>query len=94
MVSMTSVSEKAYKGKERLGAGRHYRKQNSILLPDPPELLVAVTILQWNKPPNKGHVGDNINSAVLSFVERLSSFAGCPKCIRAIGRTIFGTCPL
>ena len=25
------------------------------------------------EPPNKGHVGDNINSAVLSFVERLSS---------------------
>ena len=26
--------------------------------------------------PNKGHVGANINSAVLSFVERLSSFRG------------------
>ena len=25
------------------------------------------------EPPNKGHVGDNINSLVLSFVERLSS---------------------
>ena len=25
------------------------------------------------EPPNKGHFGDNINSAVLSFVERLSS---------------------
>ena len=25
------------------------------------------------EPPNKGHVGDNINSAVVSFVERLSS---------------------
>ena len=24
------------------------------------------------EPPNKGHVGDNINSAVVSFVERLS----------------------
>ena len=24
-------------------------------------------------PPNKGHTGDNINSLVLSFVERLSS---------------------
>ena len=23
--------------------------------------------------PNKGHVGDNVNSAVVSFVERLSS---------------------
>ena len=28
------------------------------------------------EPPNKGHVGDNINSAVLSFIERLSSFRG------------------
>ena len=26
------------------------------------------------KPLNKGHVGGNINSLVLSFVERLSSF--------------------
>ena len=25
------------------------------------------------EPPNKGHVGDNINSAVVSFVVRLSS---------------------
>ena len=25
------------------------------------------------EPPNKGHVGDNINSAVLSFIERLPS---------------------
>ena len=25
------------------------------------------------EPPNKGHVGDNINSAAVSFVERLSS---------------------
>ena len=25
------------------------------------------------EPPNKGHLGDNINSAVLSFVERLFS---------------------
>ena len=28
------------------------------------------------EPLNKGHVGDNINSAVLSFIERLSSFRG------------------
>ena len=35
---------------------------------------------------NKGHVGDDINSAVLTFVERLSSFRGS-KCIRA---TIIG----
>ena len=25
------------------------------------------------KPPNKGHFGNNINSSLLSFVERLSS---------------------
>ena len=25
------------------------------------------------EPPNKGHFGDNINSDVVSFVERLSS---------------------
>ena len=31
------------------------------------------------EPPNKAHVGDNINSAVLSFIERLSSFRGS-KC--------------
>ena len=42
------------------------------------------------EPPNKGHIGDNINSTVLSFVERLSSLRGS-KCIRAIGSTIFGT---
>ena len=28
------------------------------------------------EPPNKGHIGDYINSAVLSFMERLSSFRG------------------
>ena len=27
--------------------------------------------------PNKGRVGDNINSTVVSFVERLSSFILC-----------------
>ena len=42
------------------------------------------------EPPNKGHVGDNIDSAVVSFVERLTSFEGL-KCIRTIGETIFGT---
>ena len=40
--------------------------------------------------PNKGHFGDNINSDVLFFVERLSSFGGL-KCIRTIGKQIFGT---
>ena len=42
------------------------------------------------EPPNKGHVGDNINSAVLSFIERLSFFR-CSKCTKTIGHVIFGT---
>ena len=42
------------------------------------------------EPPNKGHVGDNINSAVVFFVERLSSF-GDLKCIRSIGKHSFWT---
>ena len=42
------------------------------------------------EPLNKGHVGDNINSAVLSFIERLSSFKGS-KCTKTIGHVIFGT---
>ena len=42
------------------------------------------------EPPNKGHIGDNINSAVVSFVEKLSSFGGS-KCIRTIGKQVFGT---
>ena len=37
------------------------------------------------EPLNKGHVGDNVNSAVLSFVERLSSFRGS-KCTKTIDR--------
>ena len=37
------------------------------------------------EPPNKGYFGDNINSAVLSFVESGS------KCITTIGKQIFGT---
>ena len=44
------------------------------------------------EPLNKGHVGDNINSAGLSNVKRLSSFEGS-KCIRAIGKPI-NLCPL
>ena len=42
------------------------------------------------EPPNKRHVGDNINSAVLSFIERLSSFRGS-ECTKPIGHVIFGT---
>ena len=38
------------------------------------------------EPPNKGHVGDNINSVVLSFIERLSSFRGS----KTIGHVILG----
>ena len=34
--------------------------------------IVAMAV----EPPNKGHVGDNVKSAVLSFVETLSSFRG------------------
>ena len=42
------------------------------------------------EPPNKGHVGDNINSTVLSFIERLSSFRSS-QCIKTIEKVIFGT---
>ena len=35
------------------------------------------------RPLNKGHIGDNINSAVVSFLERLSSSQRF-KCIREI----------
>ena len=42
------------------------------------------------KPPNKGHIGDNINSAVLFFIERLSSPRGS-KYTKTIGYVIFGT---
>ena len=42
------------------------------------------------EPLNKGHFGDNINSAVLSFIERLSSFRGS-NCTKTIGHVIFGT---
>ena len=43
------------------------------------------------EPPNKGHVGDNnINSAVLSFIERLPSYRGS-KCTKTIGNVNFGT---
>ena len=47
-----------------------------------------VNPLSTVEPPNKGHVGDNINSAVLSFIERLSSFRGS-KCTKTMGRVIF-----
>ena len=48
-------------------------------------------IMYTVEPPNKGHVGDNINLAVLSFsIERLFSFRGS-KCTKTIGHIIFGT---
>ena len=60
-----------------------------------PHFQIQLEIRPGNKavtvePPNKGHVGDNINSAVLSFIERLSSFRGS-KCTKTIGHVIFGT---
>ena len=56
--------------------------------------IVANTAI-YSKPKlysgtsNKGHNEDDINSGVLSFAERLSSFTGS-KCI-SIGKAIFGT---
>ena len=41
------------------------------------------------EPPNKGHFGDNINSAVLSLYRGCPYFGGS-KCIRTIGKQIFG----
>ena len=41
-----------------------------------PLFLNFLTVINTVEPPNKGHIGDNINSAVVSFVERLSSFGG------------------
>ena len=49
--------------------------------------------LTYSGTSNKGHVGDNINSFVLSFIEKLSS----SKCIKTIGRVNFSDlkqCPL
>ena len=48
-------------------------------------IIVAATTVE---PLNKGHIGDNINSAVFPFIERLSSFRG-PKCSKTIGHVIF-----
>ena len=43
-------------------------------------------MIQWNLLYSKGHSWDSINSADLSYVQRLSS-----KCITTIGETIIGT---
>ena len=37
-------------------------------------------------PPNKGHVGDNINSLVMSFVDRGCPLLGGSQCIETIGK--------
>ena len=39
----------------------------------------------------KGHIMDKINSAVLSFIERLSFFFLGSQCTKTIGHVIFGT---
>ena len=58
-----------------------------------PSMLSLVCTVE---PPNKGHFGDNINSAVVSFVERLSSCRRV-KMYYNYRETIFrdlGLCPL
>ena len=46
------------------------------------------------EPPNEGHLGDNINSAVVSFVERLSSFRGSRTTSRETNFWDLDPCPL
>ena len=59
-------------------------------------LFIPMSVVNWHtvvitmEPPNKGHFGDNINSAVLSFVERFPSSRRF-RSIRTIGKQIFGT---
>ena len=53
-------------------------------------VFIILLYIQWIIRIKDMHVGDNIISAVVSFVERLSSFGGS-KCIRTIGKQIFGT---
>ena len=49
--------------------------------------VIIMTLLEYTvkvtsvKPLNKGHVGDSIDSALLSFIEKLSSFRGS-QCIK------------
>ena len=61
---------------------------NVNLLPVYQLLLLTV------EPPNKGHIDlrrdSDINTAVLSFVERLSSFRGS-QCVETIGRVILAS---
>ena len=37
------------------------------------DVQIRGSLMYTVEPPNKGHVGDNTNSAVVSFVERLPS---------------------
>ena len=53
-------------GYHRITQGTEKHKDEILLNPD---WMDDDTV----EPLNKGHVGDNINSLVLSFVERLSS---------------------
>ena len=47
--------------------------------------MLIVLITRTVKPPNKGHVGNNIDSQALSLVERLS----CSHCIDTIKKWNF-----
>ena len=49
--------------------------------------VTPLPMMNTVEPPNNGHVGDNINSAVLSFIEKLSSFRGS----KSTGHVICGT---
>ena len=52
-------------------------------------LYIVLSCTCTVESPSKGHVGDITNSALLSFIERLSSFRGF-QCIKTIGKVIFG----
>ena len=52
--------------------------------------MCIIEMITTVEPLNKGHIGDNLNSAVLSIIGRLSSFRGS-QCIKTIGNVIFGT---
>ena len=56
---------------------------------------IIVYTLYTVEPPNKGHTGDNKNSAGLSSIERLSSFRGS-QCIETMGKVHVNLewCPL
>ena len=43
---------------------------------------------------NRGHIGDNINSGVLSFVERLTLLGGQNVLELALGKDCVGLCPI